>query len=82
MTYGALFSAKGSIIDGSILQGFEMNRFFVACAVISFVLMFSGCGQSGPLYLPGDPSRIESLPPAPADAEEEEEKEEGEAPEG
>jgi predicted small lipoprotein YifL len=58
-----------------------MNRFFVACAAVSFVLLFAGCGQSGPLYLPGDPSRIESLPPAPADSEEEE-KEEGEAPEG
>lgn len=81
MTYGALFPAGGSIIDGSMQQGFEMNRFFVACAAISFVLMFSGCGQSGPLYLPGDPSRIESVPPAPADAEEEE-KEEGEAPKG
>lgn len=58
-----------------------MNRLFLASAAIAFVLMFSGCGQSGPLYLPGDPSRIERLPPAPADAEEEEEKE-GEAPEG
>ncbi|MGB5624369.1 MAG: lipoprotein [Woeseiaceae bacterium] len=58
-----------------------MNRFFVACAAISLVFLFSGCGQSGPLYLPGDPSRIETLPPAPADTEEEE-KEEDEAPEG
>lgn len=79
MTYSALFPAGGSIIDGSILQGFEMNRFFVACAAIGFVLMFSGCGQSGPLYLPGDPSRIESVPPTPADTDEEEE-EEDEAP--
>jgi predicted small lipoprotein YifL len=29
-----------------------------------------GCGQSGPLYIPGDPSRIESPPPAENSAEE------------
>ena len=27
----------------------------------AFVLF--GCGQSGPLYIPGDPSRIENPPP-------------------
>ncbi|MDH3491882.1 MAG: lipoprotein [Gammaproteobacteria bacterium] len=40
-----------------------------------FVLPLSGCGQSGPLYLPDDPSRIEVAPPAPAETEEEEKKE-------
>lgn len=30
----------------------------------SLLLIFSlvGCGQSGPLYLPGDPSEVQSLP--------------------
>ena len=34
-------------------------------------LVLCGCGQSGPLYIPGDPSRIESPPPADDSAEEE-----------
>ena len=34
-------------------------------------LVLSGCGQSGPLYIPGNPSRIESPPPADDSAEEE-----------
>ena len=33
---------------------------FPAFAGISFV---TACGQSGPLYLPGDPSEIRQLPP-------------------
>ena len=55
-----------------------MKRFILALAAISLVSLFSACGQSGPLYLPGDPSRLETMPPAPADGEEEE-KEESEA---
>ena len=35
----------------------------------AFVLF--GCGQSGPLYIPGDPSRIESPPPVEESTEEE-----------
>ena len=34
-------------------------------------LVLCGCGQSGPLYIPGNPSRIESPPPADNTAEEE-----------
>ena len=30
------------------------------------LLILFGCGQSGPLYLPGNPSRVEN-PPAPAE---------------
>jgi predicted small lipoprotein YifL len=59
-----------------------MKRFIVALATISIVMLSAGCGQSGPLYLPGDPSKIENAPPAPADAEEEKDKEEGDAPPG
>ena len=33
-------------------------------------LLLAGCGQSGPLFVPGDPSSIET-PPQPAASEEE-----------
>jgi predicted small lipoprotein YifL len=50
-----------------------MRRFLTAFFAILFV---TACGQSGPLYIPGNPSRIEQPPPAaesPADEEEESE---------
>lgn len=28
------------------------------------LLMIAGCGQKGPLYIPGDPSRIQTTVPA------------------
>jgi len=60
-----------------------MRHFILALAAIAFVMLFAGCGQSGPLYLPGNPSKIQAPPAAPADAEEEEEEEEdSEAPQG
>ena len=33
-------------------------------SLASLILIFSlvGCGQSGPLYLPGDPSEVQTLP--------------------
>jgi len=40
----------------------------ITFAALLFVLFIAGCGQSGPLYIPGDPSSIEA-PPAPADEE-------------
>jgi len=59
-----------------------MKRFIVMLAGFSFVLPFVGCGQSGALYLPDDPSRIENLPPLPTGSREDEkdEKEQAEAP--
>ena len=47
----------------------------------AFVLF--GCGQSGPLYIPGNPSRIEN-PPPPAEepADEEAAKENGDTNKG
>ncbi|MEJ2256379.1 MAG: lipoprotein [Woeseiaceae bacterium] len=39
-------------------------------------LILCGCGQSGPLYIPGNPSRIENPPPAEDAAEEEAEERE------
>lgn len=48
-----------------------MKRFLaVLCAIL---FMAAGCGQSGPLYIPGDPSRIEQPPPTAEEPTEEEE---------
>lgn len=41
---------------------------------LSLLFVAAGCGQSGPLYIPGDPSKIENPPPA--EDQDEEEKEE------
>ena len=42
------------------------------------LLVLAGCGQSGPLYIPGNPSRIESPPPPPEEAKDESADENGE----
>ena len=44
----------------------------IICALAALLLTFtlSGCGQSGPLYVPGDPSSIK-VPVEPVDADEE-----------
>ena len=55
----------------------DMQRFILtltASAAIASLCIISGCGQSGPLYLPGNPSRIEKLPPLPTGSEQEQEK--------
>ena len=49
-----------------------MKRLFTALAAFSFLFTAYGCGQTGPLYLPGNPSRIEQ-PPSAADESVEEE---------
>ena len=36
---------------------------FVFSAVLA-TLLLAACGQSGPLYLPGDPSQVTTIPPA------------------
>ena len=46
-------------------------------AALLLLFLLGACGQSGPLYIPGNPSRIEQPPPAAeSTAEEEEEGEE------
>jgi predicted small lipoprotein YifL len=50
-----------------------MKRFLVA--LCAFLFIAAGCGQSGPLYIPGNPSRIEQPPPAAESTAEEEEAE-------
>ena len=45
-----------------------MKRFLVA--LCAFLFIAAGCGQTGPLYIPGNPSRIEPPPAAEEEAEE------------
>ncbi len=47
-----------------------MKRLFAAIAVLMFAA--AGCGQSGPLYIPGNPSKIQNPPPAAEEPAEEE----------
>ena len=39
------------------------------------IVLFAGCGQSGPLYLPGNPTEVQQ-PPAETGEDEDEEKDE------
>ena len=32
------------------------------CGSLMLLLLLAACGQSGPLYLPGNPSEVQSLP--------------------
>ena len=45
-----------------------MKRFLALLAALVLV----GCGQSGPLYIPDDPSRIENPPPPAEESADEE----------
>lgn len=62
-----------------------MQRLIFLIAAFAFTFLSSGCGQSGPLYIPGNPSQMAVPPsrPAPGDEEAEEKSEEnnGESPE-
>ena len=49
-----------------------MNK--VLLIALLAILFLAGCGQSGPLYIPGDPSSIEA-PRAPADDDDDDDKE-------
>ena len=51
------------------------NLLRIACAL--FVLTFAaGCGQSGPLFVPGDPSTVEAQPPQQQTTREDDEEDE------
>lgn len=56
-----------------------MKRLILALAALSFIFLASGCGQSGPLYIPGNPSKISNPPPAAESTADEESEEEGES---
>jgi predicted small lipoprotein YifL len=40
-----------------------MKRLTFLLAVTTSLLLFSACGQSGPLYIPGNPSQM-AVPPS------------------
>lgn len=56
-----------------------MKYLIIALAALSFVFLSSGCGQSGPLYIPDNPSTISVPPPASESTAEETEEENGDA---
>lgn len=39
-----------------------MSHSRIALAALLLIFSLVGCGQSGPLYLPGDPSEVQNLP--------------------
>ena len=49
-----------------------MQRLISAIAILLFTA--AGCGQSGPLYIPGNPSKVTMPPPPPEAAAEDSEK--------
>jgi len=46
-----------------------MKSIILMTATLFLLGLLAGCGQSGPLYVPGDPSEIQTTQPPP-DAEE------------
>lgn len=52
-----------------------MKHLIIALAALTFVFLASGCGQSGPLYIPDNPSKI-SVPPPESESSTEEDEEE------
>jgi len=50
---------------------FPGTRAAAALLALCLIAPLAGCGQSGPLYLPGNPSQVEAEPP-PADSEDDE----------
>lgn len=52
-----------------------MTYKILAAMILAFIV--AGCGQSGPLYIPGNPSRIEQPPPTAESTAEDEAEENG-----
>ena len=49
-----------------------MKRLLFPIAAFALMILFSGCGQSGPLYVPGNPSQVTVSPTQQAASEEDE----------
>jgi len=64
-----------SIIDGSQFTVDKMKRLSVFAAALLFVV--GGCGQSGPLYMSGNPSKIQQPPPVAESTADQEQDEDG-----
>jgi predicted small lipoprotein YifL len=58
-----------------------MKRLTFLTAVLGCLFLFSGCGQSGPLYVPGNPSTMAVPPSLDSESEDEKEEQPAEAPE-
>jgi predicted small lipoprotein YifL len=56
-----------------------MKRLTSLIAVLSFMFLYSACGQSGPLYIPGNPSQMAVPPSQQPVSEEEPEEDNGES---
>lgn len=56
-----------------------MKRLILALAALTFVFLSAGCGQSGPLYISDNPSRIQQPPPQAESTADEEQQENGDA---
>ena len=52
-----------------------MMRHTYLWAVLLFGLLLVGCGQNGPLYLPGNPSEMKLPPQAPEESTNDEDEE-------
>lgn len=50
-----------------------MKSISATLGLLLLILIFAGCGQSGPLYVPGDPSSIQTPPAEPKEGEEKDE---------
>ncbi len=59
-----------------------MKRIVLALTALVLVVPFTGCGQSGPLYIPGNPSKVRQPPPQAESTAEEEGEEDGKAEDG
>ena len=55
---------------------YSQHHLLISLTALLLVFLLGACGQSGPLYIPGDPSRIEQPPPAAESTADEEEAEE------
>ena len=71
------FLCPTSIIDVSQFTVDKMKRLPIVVAALLFIV--AGCGQSGPLYISGNPSKIQDPPPAAESTADEEQKEDGDA---
>ena len=52
-----------------------MKRLSIIVAALLFIV--AGCGQSGPLYISGNPTKIQEPPPAAESTAEDEQQEDG-----
>ena len=50
-----------------------MTNLTKTLTALALLLMLSACGQSGPLYIPGNPSEVREPPPETSNSDEDEE---------